>query len=127
MEPFPLNIFLSLLLTRAAGVGPVVRVLCSVIDDHRVIEQRIEPHDPDNADEAASISKMNALQAGRAIAKIELKIAAAKSNAKPKPSNAPAPIEPVRGGGVAMEKDPAQMTDAEFAAWRRRQIAQRNK
>lgn len=83
--------------------------------------------DPDNADEAASFSKMNALQAGREIARIEQKIEAAKLDAKPRPSNAPAPIEPARGGGVKVEKDPAQMTDAEFAAWRRRQIAQRNK
>lgn len=56
--------------------------------------------DPDNADEAASLSSMSALQAGRAIARIEQKIEAAKSKAKPKPSNAPAPLEPVRGGGV---------------------------
>jgi hypothetical protein len=83
--------------------------------------------DPDNADEAASIAKMGPLQAGRAIAKLELKLEAAKSQAKLKPSNAPAPIEAVRGGGVKVEKDPAQMTDAEFAAWRRAQIAQRNK
>lgn len=56
--------------------------------------------DPDNADEAGSISRMNALQAGRAIAKIEQKIEAAKSKDKPQPSKAPAPIEPARGGGV---------------------------
>ena len=55
--------------------------------------------DPDNADEAERISKMTAGQAGRAIAKLESKLEAEKSNAKPKPSNAAAPLEPPRGGG----------------------------
>jgi hypothetical protein len=72
--------------------------------------------DPDNADEAASISKMNALQAGRAIARIEQKIEAAKSNAKPKPSNAPAPIEPARGGGVPNGMPDPSNTKA-YIAW----------
>ena len=56
--------------------------------------------DPDNADEAERISKMTAGQAGRAIAKLEVKLEAEKSKAKPKPSNAPSPVEPARGGGV---------------------------
>lgn len=72
--------------------------------------------DPDNADEAASISKMGALQAGRAIAKLELKLEAAKSNAKPKPSNAPAPIEPARGGGVPNGMPDPSNTKA-YIAW----------
>ena len=43
---------------------------------------------------------------------------------KPQPSNAPAPITPIeaKSGG---SKDPSEMTDAEFAAYRRRQIAAR--
>ena len=40
------------------------------------------------------------------------------------PSNAPAPIRPV-GGTAVTTKDPSDMTDAEFAKWRRSQIAQR--
>lgn len=72
--------------------------------------------DPDNADEAASISNMGALQAGRAIAKIEQKIATAKSKAKPQPSNAPAPIEPARGGGVPNSMPDPSNTKA-YIAW----------
>lgn len=55
--------------------------------------------DPDNADEADRISKMTAVQAGRAITRLEDKLDAEKSKAKPKPSNAPSPLEPARGGG----------------------------
>lgn len=53
--------------------------------------------DPDHADEAEAISHMNAVQAGRAVAKLELKLAAQKDSAKPQPSKAAAPIEPARG------------------------------
>lgn len=72
--------------------------------------------DPDNADEAASLSSMSALQAGRAIARIEQKLDAAKSKAKPKPSNAPAPIEPARGGGVPNGMPDPSNTKA-YIAW----------
>lgn len=72
--------------------------------------------DPDNADEAASLSKMSALQAGRAIAKLEQKLDAEKSKAKPKPSNAPAPLEPARGGGVPKGMPDPSDTKA-YIAW----------
>lgn len=52
------------------------------------------------------------------------KVASRKAS-KAEETTAPAPVQPVKSsGGVA--KDPTRMTDAEFAAWRRRQIAQRN-
>jgi hypothetical protein len=56
--------------------------------------------DPDNADEAESLSRMSAVSAGRFVAKLEAKLAE-KAKAKPQPSKAAAPIEPVRGSGVA--------------------------
>lgn len=56
--------------------------------------------DPDNADEAERISTLSAVQAGKAIAKLEMKLEAEKSKGKPKPSNAPKPLEAVKGGGV---------------------------
>ena len=84
--------------------------------------------DPDNSDEAETISRMKEPKATRAIVMLEQKLKAAaeakKVEDKPKPSKAPDPIEPIRGGGVA-HKDPSNMTDAEFAAWRRTQIARR--
>lgn len=56
--------------------------------------------DPDNAVEAERISKMTAVQAGRAIGKLEDRLETEKSKAKPKPSNAAKPLESVRGSGV---------------------------
>jgi hypothetical protein len=72
--------------------------------------------DPDNADEAERISKMTAVQAGRAIARLEAKLNSEKSKAKPKPSNAPKPIEPVRGGGVPNGMPDPSNTKA-YIAW----------
>lgn len=63
--------------------------------------------DPDNADEADAISRMGAVQAGRAIAKLESKLAEAKKAGGPKPSKAPAPIEADRGRGkINVAPDP---------------------
>lgn len=56
--------------------------------------------DPENADEAEAIARMDHLKAGRAIAKLELKLSALKEDAKPQPSKAPQPIEPARGKGT---------------------------
>ena len=72
--------------------------------------------DPDNADEAERISKMTAVQAGRAIGKLEDKLEAEKSKAKPKPSKAPSPIEPARGGGVPAGMPNPSDTKA-YVAW----------
>ena len=91
-------------------------------DDPRSVIEYLT--DPDHADEAERLSKLSAVQAGREIARLEGKLSADKAKAKPQASNAPRPLEAVKGGGVA-SKDPAQMTDKEFASWRRNQIAQR--
>ena len=56
--------------------------------------------DPDNADEAEALSRMSAVQAGRAIGKLELKLQE-KAKAKPQPSKAAPPIEASRGSGSA--------------------------
>jgi hypothetical protein len=72
--------------------------------------------DPDNADEADRISKMPALQAGRAIARLEDKLAGAKAKSAPKPSNAPQPLEPARGGGVPNGMPDPSNTKA-YIAW----------
>lgn len=56
--------------------------------------------DPDHADEAEAIGRMSAVQAGRAITKLEMKLAEKKAKDKPQPSKAAAPIEPVRGAGT---------------------------
>lgn len=72
--------------------------------------------DPDNAEEAERISKLPPIQAGRAIAKLEVKLEEARSKAKPKPSNAARPIEPARGGGVPNGMPDPSNTKA-YIAW----------
>jgi hypothetical protein len=67
---------------------------------------------------------MSPVQAGRAVALLEAKLAQQKAQAKPEPSKVPAPIEAPRGQG-RVTKDPSEMTDKEFAEWRRAQIKAR--
>lgn len=74
--------------------------------------------DPDLAAEFADLS---AVQQARRIARLEIELSKAPEI---KHSNAPKPITPARGA-ASTEKSPAEMSDAEFAAWRKRQIAQR--
>lgn len=63
--------------------------------------------DPDNADEAEAIARMDDFDAGRALTRLELKLETAKK-AKPIPSKAPAPIEAVRGSGsITSAPDPS--------------------
>lgn len=52
------------------------------------------------------------------------KVAARKSS-QSEMTNAPAPVQTVRSSS-GQQKDPKTMTDKEFAAWRRQQIAKRN-
>lgn len=56
--------------------------------------------DPENADRAEAIGRMGPTQAGRAIAKLEAEIAAKKADSKPRASNAPRPVEALRGAGT---------------------------
>lgn len=82
---------------RSGRVKPATDAIFHADDPKAVIEYLT---DPDNADEADRISRMPAVQAGRAIAKLEDKLAAEKAKTKPRPSNAPQPLEPARNGGV---------------------------
>ena len=79
--------------------------------------------DPDNAAEAAAIARMSAVQAGRAIAKLESKLEAKKSTDKPQASKADAPIEPERGRGTVKSDAPTDM--AGYMAWANKQYARR--
>lgn len=101
---------------------PAVEAIFEADDPKALIEHLA---DPEHSDEAAALSRMSAVAAGRAIARLEAKLAEQKAKAKPEPSKVPAPIEAVRGTG-SVTKDPSEMTDAEFAKWRRAQIKSRN-
>jgi hypothetical protein len=72
--------------------------------------------DPDNADEAERIARLPAVRAGREIARLEAKLEAEKAKAKPKPSNAPKPLEAVKGGGVPAGMPNPSDTKA-YIAW----------
>lgn len=101
------------LMDRSGTPKPATDAIFHADDPKGVIEYLT---DPDNADEAASIAKMGALQAGRAIARLEIKLEAQKEKAKPKPSNAAAPIEPARNGGVPTGMPDPSNTKA-YIAW----------
>lgn len=74
-------------------------------------------------DEAARIASLPPVLRARELTKLELKL---NQPAKPKPvSQAPAPITPIAGSSGG-SKDPSEMTDAEFAKWRKDQISKRS-
>jgi hypothetical protein len=50
---------------------------------------------------------------------------ARKSAAKPAPEAQEAPVTRITASRATGSKDPSNMSDAEFASWRKRQIAQR--
>lgn len=77
--------------------------------------------DPDNADETAALSRMPPIQLGRAMAKLESKLAAKKAEEKPQPSKAAAVIEPIRGSG-AVSKPLWDLEGEEFDKARREYI-----
>jgi hypothetical protein len=74
-----------------------------------------------NPDEAAKFSGMAPEEIGWHLAELKNRI---EREAKDKTSEAPKPLQPLRGNAKG-DKDPGQMTDAEFAAWRKAQIAKR--
>lgn len=74
-----------------------------------------------NPKEAARIAKLPPIAAVRELGKLEAKLSEPPTK---RASKAPEPIKPV-GGRAEVEKDPSDMTDKEFAEWRRKQIAAR--
>ncbi len=73
--------------------------------------------DPDNVEEAERIATMSATQAGRAIARIEDKIAVAGKAGKPKPSNAAAPLEAPRNNAGKTSSMPDPSNTKAYIAW----------
>lgn len=74
-----------------------------------------------NPDELERINALHPVKAAMEIARIEAKV----TRPTKQTSSAPPPINPV-GSRAAVSKDPSQMTDREFAEWRKRQIKARN-
>jgi hypothetical protein len=77
----------------------------------------------ENPQERERISRLPPEQAAFAIGRLA---ASATAPQQPRRVNQPSPpINTPLAGGTAATTDPARMTDAQFAAWRRAQIAQR--
>lgn len=97
---------------------PLTQAIAAAIVDSDV-SAKLMAYMAANPDEVAEISRLPPARQAAAIGKLEVKVASA-----PKVSKAPEPIKPI-SGRTGADKDPSEMTDAEFAQWRRRQIAQR--
>ena len=74
-----------------------------------------------NPTRAKEIAGMSPVRQIAAIGRVEAELSVPKPKVT---TQAPPPITPA-GSKAKAERDPSQMTDAEFAAWRKRQIAQR--
>ena len=71
-----------------------------------------------NPEEAKKIASMSPLATVRAIGRIEERLES-QAKAPKKPTAAPAPLKPV-GGKASVQKDPGQMSDAEYLEWRKK-------
>jgi hypothetical protein len=79
--------------------------------------------DPDNADEADRIAGMDAYDAGRALARIEFKMQAAKASEKPQRSSAKAPIESMKPTGATTNGAPDPRNTKAWIKWANEQEA----
>lgn len=76
-----------------------------------------------NPEVADSLQGLSPSQFAYRLARVEAQMQAAKA---PKVSAAPPPLKPVTGSSNA-DPDPSQMTDPQFAAWRKKQIEARRR
>ena len=96
---------------------PATDAIFTADNPQAIIEYLI---DPDNADEAERIADMGALQAGRAIERLEVKLKTAKAKEKPQASKAQKPLEALPGGGAPKGMPDPSNTKA-WIAWRNAQ------
>jgi hypothetical protein len=79
----------------------------------------------ENSEKAAAIMALPLKEQLKEIGRIEARLESTKTPAKPAVSQAPPPVQKVDSNEAQVEKSPSDMSDTEFAKWRRRQIAQR--
>ncbi len=78
-----------------------------------------------NPQEAERIANLSPARQAAEIGKLEAKLTTVTKETKSvSVSKAPEPITPIGNKG-ASQKEPSEMSDSEFAVWRKRQIAQR--
>jgi hypothetical protein len=79
-----------------------------------------------NPETAAKLSALPPLEAAKELGRIETRLAYEREQAKAKPvSKAPPPPPKIDATEPAIDKSPSEMSDTEFAKWRKKQIAQR--
>lgn len=79
-----------------------------------------------NPETAARINSLPPNLAALELGRLDERLANERKQATAKPvSKAPPPPPTIEATEPAVSKDPSEMTDAEFAKWRKRQIAQR--
>ena len=103
---------------------PITEHMAQVISESDVGPQ-VAYYLGENTDKARAIANLPPLSQAREIGRIEAAILAEKAKPKPAVSQAPPPISKVDGNEAQVEKSPNDMSDAEFAKWRKRQIAAR--
>lgn len=100
---------------------PAIEAVFEADDPTKVIEWLAHP---DNEDEAERISKLSAVQAGKAIARLELRIEEEAKAKTPKVSKASAPLEAVKGAGP-VSKSLSDLPFDDFVKRRREQVKNR--
>jgi len=102
---------------------------CSTVMAAEIHQSTMGPeiayHLAKNPDKAMDISRLPERDAVRRMAILEVTLKAEKAKTPKTVSEAPPPPPKVKGGAVGLEKDPAKMSDSEFAKWRRNQIENR--
>lgn len=71
--------------------------------------------DPDNAEEAEELAAASPVKAGRIVAMLEAKLANAKT--APQRSNAPSPLEPIKGAGKSTSTMPDPSDTKAYMKW----------
>jgi len=78
-----------------------------------------------NPDKALEISKLSERDAIKRMTMLEFELKTEKAKVSKSVSEAPPPPPKIPSGDQGLDKDPADMSDADFAKWRRKQIAKR--
>jgi hypothetical protein len=105
--------------------GPVITASMFGVIRESDVGPQVAYYLAENVEQSALIAQMPPIQQAREIGRIEAKLEAAKLPAKPPVSQAPPPVNKVDADAAVIEKSPTEMTDLEFAKWRKKQIAAR--
>lgn len=104
--------------------GPVITNEMAEVIRESDVGPQIAYYLADNVERSAAISRLSPLAQAREIGRIEARLEVEKAK-PPAVSKAPPPPPKIEAIEPAVEKSPSEMSDTEFAKWRKRQIAQR--